>query len=369
MTIARDDVDAVPAVGGALVPVHAVEAPVGPVNGEPAGEVMSVAEAEHLTAAIRVAVESLHVLLWRAWSRRAWEALGFPDWRSFVSDLGISRSRSYQLLDQQRVALSVAEAAGVPVSEVTVTEAAARELKSRLPEVVAEVRDATEGLDSDVDRDQVLRVVQVTLDAARHSRPEASGPNTMPSMASLRVAGRKAGSGDLWFTPRNAVYPLLPSLPDPSEGRIWCPCDVDGMSAIVDVLRDEGWDVVATDIAQGQDYLASTRNTMPSDVSVVVTNPPFSLKRAILDYTVNGLGLDRWAFLLPEISLGDWSRDTLAPLGSRVGMIMLSRRIAYSAVYGQRATSNPPFSSLWLTGGLHEPGDPQIVFREVPAGA
>lgn len=323
---------------------------------------LDAVSARHLTTAIQVASEALFVLLERAHSGRAWASLGYDSWKTYVDqELGLSRSRSYQLLDQATVNTAIEGAAGVSLAE-PITEAQARRIKPDLDGFVDEVRNRTVGLS---DPARVHQVVTAMLNAVRHS--DADPLNIMPSMAALRGPVQGSGSGsDLWYTPRNAVIPLLPSLPPP-PGRVWCPADVDGQSYIVEVLRETGYDVVCTDLSTGQDFLAYTRETMPRDIDFVATNPPYSLKRRWVEH-LSHLGIERWSLLLPELGLGDWSSASLSPLGGQVGMVMLSRRIAYSATFGVRSASNPPFSSLWLTCGLARPGE-QIVFREVPRTA
>lgn len=47
-----------------------------------------------------------------------------------------------------------------------------------------------------------------------------------------------------------------------------------GGGHIVDVLKEQGYDVVSTDIITGVDFLTAEK---PENVSWIITNPPFSL--------------------------------------------------------------------------------------------
>jgi hypothetical protein len=97
-------------------------------------------EAIDITARIRGRIDQVCHLLLEAHDRGAWTALGYRSWHSYVKrEFGISRSRSYQLLDQARVRQALSEAAGVS-GIVSVNAYAAVQVKGHLPELVAEVR-------------------------------------------------------------------------------------------------------------------------------------------------------------------------------------------------------------------------------------
>lgn len=331
------------------------------VDVSPSEVLLDAVGARHLTTAIQVASEALFVLLERAHSGRAWAALGYNSWAAYVDqELGLSRSRSYQLLDQASANSAIEQAAGVPLAE-PITEAQARRIKGDLDGFTQEVRARTVGL---TDPQAVHRVVTALLNATRQAG--ATPLNVMPSLAALRGAGVSDLGSDLWYTPRVAIPPLLPSLL-PSPAHVWCPADVKGQSHIIDVLRESGYRVTATDISTGQDFLAYTRKTMPTGVDMLITNPPFSLRRSFLEH-LQTLGIERAALLLPETGLGTWGASTLAGLGPRLGTVLLSKRIAYSATFGAPPVGNPPFNSQWILVGLSAPGE-QIVFREVPSTA
>ncbi len=104
-------------------------------------------QAKQITHSIRDAAEVIWILIARAHAGKAWKALGYDSWEDYVkSEFNMSRSRSYQLLDQAKV-ISEIQSALPQGSEVKISEAAARELKVVLEEAVPEIRKATEGLD------------------------------------------------------------------------------------------------------------------------------------------------------------------------------------------------------------------------------
>jgi hypothetical protein len=62
-----------------------------------------------------------------------------------------------------------------------------------------------------------------------------------------------AGSGnDEFYTPEYAITPLYKYLPPPPV-TIWCPFDTED-SLFVKLFRQRGYTVIATHIANGQDF-------------------------------------------------------------------------------------------------------------------
>jgi len=98
------------------------------------------ARARSLTARIRQSTRELCLLLLEAHQLRAWRALGYESWSAYVDEeLGMSRSRSYELLDHARVVRTLQAAAGT--TEVPeISPYTARQIKPRLDEVVAHLR-------------------------------------------------------------------------------------------------------------------------------------------------------------------------------------------------------------------------------------
>jgi len=111
------------------------------VDGEPpARRPMERDAAMTLTNQIRAATRQVCLLLLEAHERRAWVALGYRTWEQYVqSELSISRSRSYELLDQARVVLQLRDAAGVePIPQVSAY--LALRIKPRLGQITDSIR-------------------------------------------------------------------------------------------------------------------------------------------------------------------------------------------------------------------------------------
>lgn len=92
----------------------------------------------------------------------------------------------------------------------------------------------------------------------------------------------KARGNDLYETPPAATRTLMRYLPQPAQlGPVWEPAC--GPGAIVKELRDEGYQVHATDLVDyglensqgGVDFLMEAK--APAGCGVIITNPPFKL--------------------------------------------------------------------------------------------
>lgn len=107
-------------------------------------------QAKELTEYIRSTSNVLYVLIERAHSGKAHTALGYKTFEEYVrAEFDISRSRAYQLLNQSRV-ISELESALPEGTPVHITEAAARDLKHALDDLVPEIRERTADLTPDV---------------------------------------------------------------------------------------------------------------------------------------------------------------------------------------------------------------------------
>jgi len=113
--------------------------------GHPPPRVLDESEARALTTRIKDAAQQMALLLLEAYERRAAPALGYPTWEAYVQgEFGLSRSRSYELLDQGRVMRALQAAAqmsGVP----DISSRAAFDVKPYLNELIETVRERAAG--------------------------------------------------------------------------------------------------------------------------------------------------------------------------------------------------------------------------------
>lgn len=135
------------------------------------GDPLEEAAARDLTERIRNATQQVCMLLLEAHARRAWIALGYKSWERYVfREFGISRSRSYQLLDQGRVTNVIQSTAGLS-GPLDIHPYAAAQLKPRLAEIVEVVRVRTAGLPEPEARDVVAEVIRSERGLANRDRP------------------------------------------------------------------------------------------------------------------------------------------------------------------------------------------------------
>lgn len=121
---------------------------------------LTVDEAEYLTEMIRATADMMWVLLSRAHAGKAWKALGYDSFGAYVNaEFNISRSRAYQLLQQARV-IEALEAAAPEGTNVQITEAAARDLKNLVDDLVPEIAARTEGMTPDEAAAEIAAVVE-----------------------------------------------------------------------------------------------------------------------------------------------------------------------------------------------------------------
>lgn len=140
---------------------------------------MSPEEAREITSTIRVAVDATYQLLRRAHDGRAWAALGYSSWAEYVqAEFNMSRSRSYQLLNQAQVVEQITAAAPDGTELPALTEAATRDLKRYLTELTGEISTQTEGLDPEDAAD----VVRGLVDDFRGRRDNPGGYDDMDDL-------------------------------------------------------------------------------------------------------------------------------------------------------------------------------------------
>ena len=95
------------------------------------------------------------------------------------------------------------------------------------------------------------------------------------SASASRIVGGntayKRHESDFYPTPANVTCALLDFLELPIGTTIWEPACGEGHMA--EVMRDYGYEVIATDLQQGDDFLTSG----DYNCDWIITNPPFSI--------------------------------------------------------------------------------------------
>ena len=127
---------------------------------------------------------------------------------------------------------------------------------------------------------------------------------------------------DFIKTPKYAVLPLLKYLPK-EKLTIW-ECADAGDSKITDTLKENGYNVINTDILTGFDFL---KDTPDFNFDIIITNPPYSLKDEWLYkcYEYN----KPFALLLPLTALEGITRGNMYRQNT-ISLIVLDRRVSFT---------------------------------------
>jgi hypothetical protein len=184
-----------------------------PVHGRRGAAPLDAAAARALTDEIKSAGSGSSPLLLDAQERRAWVALGYPSWERYVRvELGISRTRSYELLDHGRLIRAIETATGMS-GAADITPYTARRVKPHLGELIAALKSRVAGRPAD-------EVRTIVRDVVRSALPEAGGGRTASRRSAERgapapvvVEGERRLDPDLFWT----VVRYLSSLPPASE--------------------------------------------------------------------------------------------------------------------------------------------------------
>lgn len=105
---------------------------------------ISEEDARHLTDTIKATATATYLLIAEAHRRKAHKALGYETWASYVKEeFNISVGRSYQLIDQAKVIEEI-ESVAPENTEVKLSEAQARSIKQRLPEITNTIKENSE---------------------------------------------------------------------------------------------------------------------------------------------------------------------------------------------------------------------------------
>jgi hypothetical protein len=162
---------------------------------------------------------------------------------------------------------------------------------------------------------------------------------------------KKSSGCDEWYTPKNAIYPILKYLTPNST--IWCPFDTNS-SLFVKIFIENGFNVINTHLSYNQDFF-----TYPlPNCNYIISNPPYSLRNEIL--------LKLFSFSKPFAMLMNTNGIFDSKLrwdlfkNNPFCLIYLSRRINY--IQNNNTKSSPPFQSAYITSGLT---NKTIIFEEI----
>lgn len=150
------------------------------------------AEARDLVRRWHATVDQGYAILLHTHEWKAWAALGYETWRDFaMTELCVSQSRAYQLLDFAKVVREIEAASSTTVE---LSEREARDLKPHLPVVAASVAEAV----ADVPEDERPAAAAAAVKAAREQfRPATSPPAVSEPAGATGPTAPAGGEPDL----------------------------------------------------------------------------------------------------------------------------------------------------------------------------
>ncbi len=152
----------------------------------------------------------------------------------------------------------------------------------------------------------------------------------------LHNNGNFTGSDEA-YTPAYAVQPILKFIP--KNAVVWSPFDKDH-SEFVKQIRDAGHTVIASHIANGEDFF----DWEPSEHwDIIISNPPFKNKRLFFE---KALSFNKPICLLMTLAwLNDrYSKQVFIDAGVQMQLLMFDKRIKFENPDG-RANDKITFSS------------------------
>lgn len=159
--------------------------------------------------------------------------------------------------------------------------------------------------------------------------------------------------GDDQYTPIYGVECILPHIQHLKSKKFWLPFDTE-KSAFYRVLTKNGFNVIATSIETGTDFLTAE----PPDFDVILSNPPYKNKRL---YIERALSFNKpFAFLLPINILSDSVINNVFSDNEVQFLIPDRRMIFYHSEKGLRG--RPSFKASYIGKNFFQE---QIIFVNI----
>jgi hypothetical protein len=172
---------------------------------------------------------------------------------------------------------------------------------------------------------------------------------------SQRESGYERKPLDQYETPAWVTLALIPHLPA-LTGKVWEPAS--GTGKMASALRQAGFDVVASDITQGVDFL---RHAPEAGISAIITDPPYALAREFIDRALSIDGNRIVAMLL---------RTDFDHAASRAHLFAGCPRFAKKVVLTKRirwfedSNGSPSFNHCWMVWDRRHQGPPTLAYAD-----
>ena len=156
------------------------------------------------------------------------------------------------------------------------------------------------------------------------------------------------GGGDEQYTPRKTVEILLPYIQHLKDKIIWCPFDKED-SQFIQVLKENGFNVVYSHIEYGQDFF----DYEPERWDVIISNPPYKNKIMFWERCLNFT--KPFALLLPINILSDSIINvTMKGREDEFSLLIPSRRTKFDNAKTGEVGKQPTFKAAYCSVGVCE---------------
>ncbi len=159
-----------------------------------------------------------------------------------------------------------------------------------------------------------------------------------------RLASIVQNEDDDYMTPAFALQDLFSYIRENAEGlTVWEPFFGDGGSTRK--IRELGYNVIG---CEGKDFYVAP--PPEGENIILVTNPPFSDKRKIMECIINKYKVKKFAVLLPtQILFSQYFRKMIEPI--HVDILLPKARIQFLR-RGDAMTERCPLDTAWFIRGL-----------------
>ena len=171
---------------------------------------------------------------------------------------------------------------------------------------------------------------------------------------SQRNSGYARIARDAYFTPPWCTEAIIPHLPMPC-GAIWEPAAGAGLMAAT--LISAGHKVVATDIANGRDFLTSS-STCP--IHGIVSNPPFGIATQVIERALAVTPSSGFVGMLLRVDFDSAKtrRHLFGDCPAFAKKLILTRRIRWI----EGSTGSPSYNHAWFLWDKRHSGPPVLAY-------
>ncbi len=161
------------------------------------------------------------------------------------------------------------------------------------------------------------------------------------------VFSKKTSATDEWYTPENAIYPILKYIPIGST--IWCPFDLDH-SNYVKIFKRAGFKVINSHLETGGDFF----NIQVPECDLIISNPPFSLRDEIFKKCID-MNMPFMLLMNTNGFLDSKKRWFLFKENIKdITLLYLQGRVNYMKEYGVEEKGSPPFQSMYISYNINQ---------------